>query len=76
MAGWDPTAGSGKKDGAGGRDAPGGIVWLENGVERPFEPFPERRRPWLEESSAWATPEGESGERPDDGDDLPALIWL
>lgn len=70
-------SGARDKDGAGGRDAPGGIVWLENGEERPFELLPERRRPWLEESSAWATPEGESGERPDDdGDDAPELIWL
>ena len=64
------------KDGPGGRDAPDGIVWLENGEERPFEPLPERRRPWLEESSAWGGSDGGEEHPDDDGDDAPELIWL
>ncbi len=79
MAGWDPTVGTGEKDGAGGRDAPAGIVWLEKGEERAFEPLPELRRPWLEESSAWGVAPGnkpEAGGPSGDSPEPPELIWL
>lgn len=59
-------------------DAPrdGGLVWLVDGAERPFEAAPERRRPWLEESVEWGAPGG-----PPDDDAAPAegggvLLWL
>ena len=79
MAGWDSTVGSGERDGAGGRDAPAGIVWLERGEERAFEPLPELRRPWLEESSAWGAASGGDAEEGGPSGDSPAppeLIWL
>lgn len=79
MAGWDPTVGSGEKDDAGGRDVPAGIVWLEKGEERAFEPLPELRRPWLEESSAWGAAPGnkpEAGGPSGDSPEPPELIWL
>ena len=73
MAGWDPAVGAGEKDDA------GGIVWLEKGEERAFEPLPELRRPWLEESSSWGVRPGgdvEKGGPSGDSSEPPELIWL
>ena len=71
--------GAGERPGAAEKGDAGGIVWLENGEERAFEPLPELRRPWLEESSALgAGPESDPrADGPsDDSPDPPELIWL
>ena len=64
-------------------DKDGGIVWLVNGEERPFEPLEETRRPWLEESTSWGEPaagDGPAGRGPsgkdDDASEPPQLVWL
>ena len=63
--------------GTGGADGAGGIVWLENGETRPFEPREETRRPWLEESSGWGEPDVAGGADPKDDDaEPPELVWL
>ena len=64
-----------------GEVACGGLVWLVDGDERPFEDAPATCRPWLEESSDWAAgkdPEPEShadanAEKPAASE---ALVWL
>lgn len=53
------------------------LIWLEDGVEQPFEAMTELGRPWLEESSSW----GSGGTRrglPDDeeGRGSQEIIWL
>lgn len=57
-----------------------GLVWFENGQERPFEDASTSMRPWLEMSVDWNAPEDDddpdankaSGEDPDsDG-----LLWV
>ena len=60
----------------GEKDGPGGLVWLERGEERPFEPLPERRRPWLEESTGWGAPADGGGREPDEPDAPSELVWL
>lgn len=59
-------------------DAPrdGGLVWLVDGTERPFEAAPERRRPWLEESVERGVPSGGPGAdvAPAEGGEV--LLWL
>lgn len=56
----------------------GGIVWMVDGHEVPFEAVGESRRPWLEESASW----GDGEQRPpkkDDGSEPSApseLIWV
>lgn len=71
--------GAGERPGAAEKGDAGGIVWLENGEERAFEPLPELRRPWLEESSAWGAALGnkpEAGGPSGDSPEPPELIWL
>ena len=64
--------------GAGGSPARGAepLVWLEDGEERPFSALPERRRPWLEESTTWG--DGARDVRPASEDPEPpdTLVWL
>lgn len=52
------------------------LVWLEDGEERPFSALPERRRPWLEESTTWG--DGARDVRPASEDPEPpdTLVWL
>ena len=57
----------------------GGIVWLENGEERAFEPLPELRRPWLEgvvRLGRGARERSQADGPSDDSPDPPELIWL
>lgn len=54
-----------------------GLVWLVNGIELPFVERTEPHRPWLEESTGWASPEAPGP----DADDAPreegeTLLWL
>ena len=50
-----------------------GLVWLVDGDERPFEPLPDLRRPWLEESSSWGSPREDAPAE----DPVPdTLVWL
>ena len=56
----------------------GGLVWMVDGDERPFEDIPAEVRPWLEESSDWAS-EGRSSEDEKPPAEPPAsdsLVWL
>ena len=53
------------------------LVWLEDGVEQPFESMTELRRPWLEESSSWgSTDDARRGLPDDDGAGPQEIIWL
>lgn len=57
-----------------------GLVWFENGQERPFEDASTSIRPWLEMSVDWNAPGGDddsdadkaSGDDPDSG----GLLWV
>lgn len=65
------------RDGIVGTDGVDGIVWMENGEVHTFEALPERRRPWLEESSAWGSGDPSARKPPaDDDQDPPEIIWL
>ena len=73
----DGPGGIGRPDGTDGAAEGSGIVWLEDGEVRSFEPLPERRRPWLEESFAWGAGDSVPRKGPsDDGSEPPQLIWL
>ncbi len=54
----------------------GGLVWFEDGVEKPFEDVgAENQHTWLEDSFDWANPddpeEDDKGGQDDDG-----IVWL
>lgn len=53
-----------------------GLVWLVNGAELPFVERTEPHRPWLEESTGWASSEapGPAEDAPQEGGDT--LLWL
>ena len=66
--------GSGKYPGEGGGPC-GDLIWLVDGDELPFEDVSADFRPWLEESSDWASeetpPESPAGPPASDN-----LVWL
>ncbi len=59
-------------------EASGELVWMEDGVERPFEDVgAESHHTWLEDSFDWTDPDQDEDEGDDEGgpkDD--GIVWL
>lgn len=53
--------------------ATGGLVWLEDGKERPFNDDDEQRRTWLEDSSDWV---GDRPAKQKEDDKGEGLVWI
>lgn len=55
---------------------PSGLVWLVDGEELPFVERSEPHRPWLEESTGWASTSASPSEGDVSLDEGETLLWL
>lgn len=53
-----------------------GLVWLEDGHERPFKDASEDAHSWLEESGDWVSHNPDDSDDDDKKEDPPELLWI